>query len=313
MCRLGANVVPGTADDVQFFCNDGSCTAVEGRCNGVNNCEDGSDEALCPTDVEGVTLEPTSGHTATVETLTAGVQVFHDRGYTFKSLGSFSGMKFVKISNEDKNTPHSHVQLKLRIPQPLTVYVVTTQGQTLPWLYQQGWTEVHALTGVEYSGPRQTPDKDWHQANNLYLAGQTIAYGLDLIDEEQEHYGPGHVFEKTFPAGVVSMPGNGGGQGYDWTSGIEGGHGSYLTFLAHPSHQPVADINPTYSASNVGQYLGGHAAGDSTIRPISESQAACDAIETCGGITCRSDISCTVRTGPDLRTSPSGEFSYVRH
>jgi len=35
------------------------------------------------------------------------------------------------------------------------------------------------------------------------------------------------------------MPGNGGGQGYDWTSGIEGGHGSYLTFLAHPSHPPT--------------------------------------------------------------------------
>jgi len=241
VCRLGANVVPGTADDVQFFCNDGSCTAVEGRCNGVYNCDDRSDEALCPTDVEGVTLEPTSGHTATLETLTAGVQVFHDRGYTFKSLGSFSGMKFVKISNEDKNTPHSHVQLKLRIPQPLTVYVVTTQGQTLPWLNQQGWTEVHALSGVEYSGPRMTPDKDWHQSNNLYLAGQSIAYGEDLIDIEQEHYGPGHVWEKTFPAGVVSMPGNGGGQGYDWTSGIEGGHGSYLTLLAHPSHPPTPD------------------------------------------------------------------------
>jgi len=74
------------------------------------------------------------------------------------------------------------------------------------------------------------------------------------------------------------------------------------------------DINPNYSASHRGQYLGGYAAGDSTIRPISDAQEACDLLEdACGGITCRSDTSCTVRAGTDLRTSPSGEFSFVRH
>ena len=47
----------------------------------------------------------------------------------------------------------------------------------------------------------------------------------------------GCLFEKTFPAGVVHIRGNGGGQGYDWTEGVERLHGSYLTFVAHSSHQ----------------------------------------------------------------------------
>jgi len=235
VCREGANVVPGTADDVQFFCNDGSCTAVEGRCNGHNNCADGSDEMNCPTNVDGVTLEATSGHTVSLETIAVGADLMHDRQYTVESLGSFTGMKFVKISNEDKNTPHDHVQLKLRLPQPMSVYVVTTQGQTLPWLFGNGWTEVPALTGVEYSGMRMTPDKEW--------SGHT-----DVFDRREDHYGRGHVYEKTFPAGVVSMPGNGGGQGYLWSSGIEGGHGSYLTFVTHPSNPPSPHLPVVHDA-----------------------------------------------------------------
>jgi len=245
VCREGANVVAGEQDDVQFFCADGSCTAVEGRCNGHNNCADGSDEANCPENTDGVTLESSSGLMTTLETIQTGAYAFHDRLYTFKSLGHFTGMKMVKGSNEDKFTPEKNVQLKLRLPRPMTVYVVTNAGQTLPWLADPQWTEVQGLTTPEYSGLRMTPDKEW-----------AVSIGvdhLDAIDREEAHYGGGKVFSRTFPAGVVALRGNDGGRGYDWSSAVTGDHPSYLTFVAHPSHVPTAAVTPSTGES---MYIG---------------------------------------------------------
>ena len=42
--------------------------------------------------------------------------------------------------------------MKLWLQRPMTMHVVTTQDQSLPGLNIDGWTEVHALTGLEYSG-----------------------------------------------------------------------------------------------------------------------------------------------------------------
>jgi len=242
ICREGANVVAGEQDDVQFFCNDGSCTAVEGRCNGHNNCADGSDEANCPETTDGVTLESSSGLMTTLETIQSGAYAFHDRLYTFKSLGHFTGMKLVKTSNEDKFTPEQNIQMKLRLPRPTTVYVVTVAGQTLQWLAEPEWTEVQGLSTPEYSGLRMTPDKEW-----------AVPEHLDAIDREEAHYGGGKVYTRTFPAGVVALRGNDGGRGYDWSSAITGDHPSYLTFVAHPSHVPTPDVTPSTGES---MYIG---------------------------------------------------------
>jgi len=195
--------------DVQFTCSNGQCTSIEGKCNGFSNCDDNSDEADCPLDTSGVTLEPTSGLLTTLETLTSNSLVFHDRSYTLDSLGSFGGYHFIKASNEDKHTEHSHVQTKLRLPRPLTVYVVKLTGLELPWLVSGGW-QSSALTGVSYSGARSTKHTEWSEILNT------------------DEYGPGDVYEKTFPAGVVTMPGN------------SGGDGSYLMVLSNPGNPPNA-------------------------------------------------------------------------
>merc|ERR1719453_2417489 len=78
----------GQSNQDTFRCLDGTCISQAGRCNGHNNCADGSDETGCDAD-EHVSLEAKSGRTITVESLQSGTGVFHDREYNFDDLGSF--------------------------------------------------------------------------------------------------------------------------------------------------------------------------------------------------------------------------------
>jgi len=210
-CRRDATVVPGSSDTVQFFCNSGQCTSIEGRCNGFNNCgaDDDSDEQGCSPSSVQVTVEASTGFQISVQrSLSVSDLVFHDRAYSVNSVGSFTGVTFIKMSNDDKHIDHSHVQMKVRLGKPSTLYVVKLTNHELPWLASGGW-ELTALEGVSYSGVRSTRHTDWSGTIN------------------EDHFGPGVVYAKTFTAGTVSMPGN------------SGGDGSYLLFLADPSSPPL--------------------------------------------------------------------------
>merc|ERR1719162_2559290 len=152
---------PGQLDWGTFKCLNGDeCINADGRCNGASKCSDGSDEQGCATTTQGLTIEAFTGFTATIETPAVNSAVFYDRTYTFDSLGSFQGHSFIKMSNEDKHIRNSHVQMKLRLPQPLTVYVAKLDSTELPWLAAEGWTLTH-LEGVSYHGVRQTRHTDW--------------------------------------------------------------------------------------------------------------------------------------------------------
>jgi hypothetical protein len=238
--------------DVQFQCGNGMCIDVAGKCNGVNNCDDGSDEAGCATTTTGLTVEAMTGFTATIETPAVGSAVFYDRSYTFDSLGSFTGHSFIKVSNEDKHIRHSHVQMKVRLTQPLTLYVAKLDDTSLPWLEAEGWT-LTTLQGISYHGVHQTRHTEWD---------------ADLLTEN--HYGPGQVWQKTFTAGAVEMQGNNGGMG------------SYVMFAAHPSNAPVAPDAPVAPETSLYRYgdvggLGFHGgAGDGNSCPTSDvSEADC--------------------------------------
>jgi Notch-like protein len=197
-------------DDVHFRCGNSQCIEKVGLCNGIDNCADGSDEAAC-FGVVHVTVEANSGRAITVETLQMNTGVFHDRSYHFDSLGHFTGKTFIKYSNDDKAIDHVHVMTKLRILEPLTVFIVKLDHKSLPWLEAEGYRPT-SYTGVSFSGVRETRHKEWDPS---------------LLAEDQ--FEASEVFSKTFPAGTVSIPGN------------NGGDGSFLIFLDRPNAEDEFD------------------------------------------------------------------------
>jgi len=192
--------------DVHFQCANSRCIEKIGLCNGHDNCGDGSDEAHCNGAIH-VTVEATSGHTITVETLQTHTGVFHDREYNFDQLGHFQGRTFVKYSNDDKATDHDHVMTKIRAVEPLTVFIVKLDGHSLPWLAGEGYTRT-AYEGVVFSGVRETRHKEWDPT-------------LLTTDE----FPASEVYSKKFEAGTIIIPGN------------NGGDGSFLIFLERPSEE----------------------------------------------------------------------------
>lgn len=146
------------------------------------------------------------------------------------------------MSNEDKNIRHSHVQMKLRSPQPVTVYIVRMSHHTLPWLHSDGWA-ISDLHGVSYHGSRSTVHKEWAEDN---------VNGYEL---QEDHFPNTHesetseVWQKTFPAGTIELRGN------------DGGDGSYLIFVANPLNPPTPPLTtpaPTEPAGRPGaaEYIG---------------------------------------------------------
>merc|ERR1719223_177206 len=48
VCHLHEQYLsPGQSNYDSFKCLDGTCTSMQGRCNGISNCADGSDEVGC--------------------------------------------------------------------------------------------------------------------------------------------------------------------------------------------------------------------------------------------------------------------------
>jgi hypothetical protein len=200
--------------DVYFQCGNNQCIEKVGLCNGIDNCADGSDETHCNGALQ-VTVEATSGRAITVESLEMHTGVFHDRDYNFDTLGHFEGKTFIKYSNDDKMTDNLHVMTKLRVLEPVTVFIVKLDSHGLPWLELQGFHPSNAH-GVSFSGVRMTRHKEWDP---------------DLLTTD--HFQATTVWSKVFPAGTISIPGN------------NGGDGSFLIFLDRPSTEDEFDSRLT--------------------------------------------------------------------
>lgn len=226
-CPSDLGLAVGESNDATFRCRDGQCTKRAALCNGHNNCADGSDESLCGGQIS-VSVVATSGRTISVETLpghahvtgtspsllqlssTAEVstlpetKVYHDRDYKFDSYGDFSGDTYIKYSNDDKETFDDHVMTKITTTEPLVVVIVKLVDKTLPWLATEGYVPIEK-TGLTYGGDqKENGQTEW---------SGTLSWNTFNAED---------VWGKYFDAGVVSIPGN------------DGGDGSFLIFLEKP-------------------------------------------------------------------------------
>jgi len=136
----------------------------------------------------------TSGRTISVQTATASSYVYHDRSYSFTSMGDFEGSVQVRYSNDDKATDFGHVMTQITIDEPMIVYIVKLTDNTLPWLAHEGYT-LTGRSGVQFSGARTTSETEW-----------SGVLSVDVFEASQ-------VYARTFNAGRISVPGNDGGDG----------------------------------------------------------------------------------------------------
>ena len=223
--------------DVFHQCASGHCIQKVGLCNRQPNCADGSDETGCTGDLV-IDTEATSGRTVSMETIQVGGSVFYGRDYTFdSSLGDFAHKKMIKYSNNDKETDHEHVMMKLRTEEPVTVYIVQTLhtlasggdgASGLEWLESEGFT-LSAHQGVAFSGLQSSHDSEVLTRHMHHREWNEDMHHREwIVPSPSNIYAPANQFSasvvhsKTFEAGTISIPGNGGGDG------------SFLIFVDRP-------------------------------------------------------------------------------
>ena len=153
------------------------------------------------TGLVGTTAQSASGRAINVipGIPAVGDAPYTDRGYDFTTLSSFETMDayYIQPANDDKNTPPNSVMWTLNVPVPVTIYIDFWGG------------DAHLATG----------SADWLLATNSQWVQQTDMTGSEFTAGCCQH-GLGPVFSQTFPAGPISLMGNGGG-----------GHGAYYLFI----------------------------------------------------------------------------------
>jgi len=212
--------------DVHFQCASGQCVEKVGLCNGIDNCGDGSDEASCSGNLV-IDTEATSGRTVTMQRVSTTDSVFYGRDYSFESLGSFEHMNMIKYSNNDKQTDHEHVMMKLRTEEPVTVYIVQKEDHGLSWLESENY-HLTAREGVTFGGLHSSTDselvtrhlhhKEWGLAPGIVEGAATVGTNgnpLPALDfaSQPTHFTASVVHSRSYEAGTINIPGNNGGEG----------------------------------------------------------------------------------------------------
>eukprot|EP00931_Biecheleriopsis_adriatica_P085401 TRINITY_DN5981_c0_g1_i5.p1 TRINITY_DN5981_c0_g1~~TRINITY_DN5981_c0_g1_i5.p1 ORF type:complete len:608 (-),score=54.48 TRINITY_DN5981_c0_g1_i5:257-2080(-) len=110
-----------------------------------------------------------------------GDSVFTDRDFGFISLGRFEDMDvyFIKVPNDDMDTNPNDVMWTLNSPVGVTVYLDLWVGDTFVTNGLKAWLSTWTRTSMQGS-----------------------SFGAT--------HGPGIVYKKSFPAGLIEIRGNGG-------------------------------------------------------------------------------------------------------
>jgi hypothetical protein len=257
----------GQSNSDTFRCLDGTCITQAGRCNGHNNCADGSDETGCDADANHFVP-------AYVTTSSACPADFHDdvhfrcaNSQCIDKVGLCNG-----ISNCGDDSDEAHCTGVLEVS------VEATSGRTITVETLQTGTGVfhdrdynfdtlghfEGKTFIKYSNDDKMTDHlhvmtklrtlepttvfivklDGHSLPWLEMEGYTPSgfHGVSFSGVREtrhkewdtsllsvDHFAASAVYSKTFPAGTISIPGN------------NGGDGSFLIFMDKPSSDDEFD------------------------------------------------------------------------
>jgi len=262
-------LTPGESNADTFRCFDGGCIHQAGRCNGVNNCADASDEEGCDADDLFVPAYVGKQFTCPAD--------FHDDVH-FR-CGNSECIEKVGLCNGEPNCADGSDEA--HCSGALQVTVEATSGRTITveslqmssGVFHDREYEFDSLgdfqgkTFIKYSNDDKAIDKD-HVMTKIRTLEPVTVFIVKLGDYNMEWLQTGgwtqshhagvsfsgvretrhkewdpsllttdrfeatSVYSKTFPAGTISIPGN---QGTD---------GSFLIFLEKGAGEPEPPLCP---------------------------------------------------------------------
>jgi len=259
---------PGQSNYDSFKCFDGTCTSMSGRCNGVSNCADNSDELGCDASTDVFVPAFLGKGSACPTDFNADVYFQCDNTNCIEKVGLCNGHDNCGDGSDEVHCTTS-----------LTISVESTSGQAITVETLQSHSSVFhdrsyhfdtlgdftGKTFIQYSNNDKMTDHD-HVMTKLRTVEPTTVYvvkqstnGLPWLSQEgferisltgvtfsgqrtthhkewnpalltTDFFDASEVFSKTFAAGTISLPGNGEGDG------------SFLIFMEKASHAPYHPV-----------------------------------------------------------------------
>jgi len=253
---------PGQSNADTFRCLDGTCILQAGRCNGLSNCADGSDETGCDAETDHFVPAYLSQESDCPADFHADVHFRCASGSCIEKVGMCNGHANCADGSDEAQCSGG-----------LSVTVEATSGRTVTVETLQTGTGVfhdreynfdslgyfQGKTFIKYSNDDKMTDH-LHVMTKLRTAEPTTVYIVKLDHKSlpwlemqgfshsnhvgvsfsgvretrhkewdtslltTDHFAASSVWSKTFPAGTISIPGN------------NGGDGSFLIFMEKPGH-----------------------------------------------------------------------------
>jgi uncharacterized protein YfaP (DUF2135 family) len=260
-------LVEGQSNADTFRCLDGSCILQAGRCNGANNCADGSDETGCDADSNHFVPAYLSRSFTRPADFHNDVHFTCASGQVIEKVGMCNGIDNC-ADGSDEGACSGSIQVTVEATSGRTVTVETLQSSTGVFHDRQyAFDSLGHFTGktfIKYSNDDKAIDHE-HVMMKLRTLEPLTVYILKLdtvslpwLETEgfrpssftgvsfsgvretrhkewdaslltEDHFAASGVYSKTFPAGTISVPGN---------AGMDGG---FLIFLDRPSTEDEYD------------------------------------------------------------------------
>jgi hypothetical protein len=265
---------PGQSNADTFRCLDGTCIMQAGRCNGLNNCADESDETGCDDETDHFVPAYLSQESECPADFHADVHFRCTSGACIEKVGMCNGHANC-ADGSDEAACSGAVQVTVEATSGRTVTVESLQTHTGVFHDREynfdSLGSFQGKTFIKYSNDDKMTDHlhvmtklrtvepltvfivklDHHGLPWLEMEGYTASahtgVSFNGVRETRhkewdpsllttDHFSASSVHSKTFPAGTISIPGN------------NGGDGSFLIFLDRPAGDDTPIEEPVDNA-----------------------------------------------------------------